>query len=129
MRTAYDEITTTAVKRQHEPQQIIGDDRLDGGDGSDVLNGGAGADIFIFAFDAGSRDQVEDLDFLEDAVIIRAFNGNEQVTLRDSEALYSLSADGVSVQQIDSDTLITMTNADGEFSEILLPNLNDPFAS
>ncbi len=25
MRTAYDEIITTAVKRQHEPQQIIGD--------------------------------------------------------------------------------------------------------
>ena len=25
MRTAYDEILTTAVKRQHEPQQIIGD--------------------------------------------------------------------------------------------------------
>ena len=25
MRTAYDEIMTTAVKRQHEPQQIIGD--------------------------------------------------------------------------------------------------------
>lgn len=25
MRTAYDEIIATAVKRQHEPQQIIGD--------------------------------------------------------------------------------------------------------
>ncbi len=25
MRTSYDEIITTAVKRQHEPQQIIGD--------------------------------------------------------------------------------------------------------
>ncbi len=25
MRTAYDEIITTAVRRQHEPQQIIGD--------------------------------------------------------------------------------------------------------
>jgi len=25
MRTAYDEIIATAIKRQHEPQQIIGD--------------------------------------------------------------------------------------------------------
>jgi len=25
MRAAYDEVLTTAVKRQHEPQQIIGD--------------------------------------------------------------------------------------------------------
>lgn len=25
MKTAYDEIITTAVKRQHEPQQIVGD--------------------------------------------------------------------------------------------------------
>lgn len=90
-----------------------GNDRLDGGSGHNYIVTGDGADTVIIGHYDGAITENDDIDFSQDVLVIRAFDGNARTEITSEAQLYALDLEGLTVSDDGVTTYLNFDLEDG----------------
>lgn len=96
------------------------DDRLDAGAGNNAVTTGTGNDLVIVDHFDLAVTTVTDFDFAEDTLIIRAFDGNNQVRIDSEAELYALNLAGMTITDDGTGTTLDFALVDGTSHSFIL---------